>query len=82
MLDLPLISVIVVCEGLNVENVLFIKSKLPVVHVSFASSTQFATFQSARSPNGSRSKRELPVRFSVHLNHFQNEKFITITSVK
>ncbi len=35
--------------------------------------------QSARSPDGSRCKRGLPVQFSVHFNHFQNGKFIKLT---
>ncbi len=31
----------------------------------------FATFQSARSPDGSRSKWGLCIQISVHFNHFQ-----------
>ncbi len=34
-------------------------------------SSVFATFQSARSRDGNRCKRRLPVQFSVHFNHFQ-----------
>ncbi len=31
----------------------------------------FTTFQSARSPSGSRCKGGFPVQFSIHFNHFQ-----------
>ncbi len=30
----------------------------------------FITFHSARSPDGSKCKRELPIQFSVPFNHF------------